>query len=191
MKRIGILIYYQVESVSAGSRFCCTQAAFAAQMRWLRQSGKPLEIVVQAAWGAGHVSDEAIAVTFDDGYTNFHDCALPVLREESIPATLFAVAGKLGGGNDWMPASATRRPLMTKEQLRQLPDWDIAVGSHSLTHTRLPKLDDATLTQELQDNRAPLADVLDQSVDMAFSASRVTRGDWLLSGPVATPIFGL
>jgi len=169
MKRIAILMYHQVESVSIGSRFCCTQAAFAAQMHWLRQSGKPvveLATVVQAARGKKQIPDGAVAVTFDDGYAGFYRDALPILQQENIPATLFAVAGKPGGWNDWMPESSERRPLMTEAQLRQLPEQDITVGSHSLTHARLPELDDAALTRELEDSRARLADTLGRTVDL-------------------------
>ena len=65
-----------------------------------------------------------------------------------------------------MPEGAERRPLMTEDQLRQLPAWDITVGSHSLTHARLPDLDAAALSRELGDSRARLADILGQSVDL-------------------------
>lgn len=169
MKRVAILMYHGVEPISVGSRFCCTQTAFIAQMRWLRQSGVPivaLNTVVQAAQGVGHVPDGAVAVTFDDGYAGFYHYALPVLRDEGIPATLFAVAGKPGGWNDWMPESAERRPLMNEDQLRQLPEWGITVGSHSLTHARLPELNDETLVRELGESRARLADVLGRAVDL-------------------------
>lgn len=169
MKRVAILMYHQVELVPAGSRFCCTQAAFAAQMRWLRQSGKPiveLAAVIQAVRGQGKVPDGAVAVTFDDGYAGFYDCALPILQETGISATLFAVAGKSGGWNDWMPQGSERRSLMTAQQLRQLPKWNVTVGSHSLTHARLPGLDDQTLTQELGDSRTRLADILGQDVNL-------------------------
>jgi peptidoglycan/xylan/chitin deacetylase (PgdA/CDA1 family) len=138
-------------------------------MRWLRQSSQPiveLTTVVEAALGKGSVPEGAVAVTFDDGYADFYDVALPILQEQRIPATLFAVAGKLGGWNDWMPEGADRRPLMTGDQLQQLPEWGITVGSHSLTHARLPELDDEALARELQDSRARLADVLGQDVDL-------------------------
>lgn len=169
MKRVAILMYHQVESTSMGSRFVCPAPTFARQMCELRDAGKPLvdlEDVARAARGERAIADGAVAVTFDDGHASFYPHALPVLEDLKIPATIFIVAGKLGGMDDWMPKGTPQRPLMTAEQVRELPSWGVAVGSHSLTHARLPELGDAVLARELQDSRARLADVLGRTVDL-------------------------
>ncbi|HST04785.1 MAG TPA: polysaccharide deacetylase family protein, partial [Chloroflexia bacterium] len=44
-----------------------------------------------------------MVLTFDDGTRDFVDNALPVLQELDITATLFIVAGKVGGRRDWDP----------------------------------------------------------------------------------------
>jgi peptidoglycan/xylan/chitin deacetylase (PgdA/CDA1 family) len=41
----------------------------------------------------GYTPDNAVVVTFDDGYHDFADYAFPVLRELDIPATLFVTTG--------------------------------------------------------------------------------------------------
>jgi peptidoglycan/xylan/chitin deacetylase (PgdA/CDA1 family) len=46
---------------------------------------------------SGRALDEPIAaVTFDDGYQDFYDHALPVLHKKGIPAALFVVTGLVG-----------------------------------------------------------------------------------------------
>jgi peptidoglycan/xylan/chitin deacetylase (PgdA/CDA1 family) len=42
-----------------------------------------------------------MAITFDDGYADNHDVALPVLRKHGLTATFFVATGFLDGGRMW------------------------------------------------------------------------------------------
>lgn len=163
-------MYHLVDFVAARreSRLCCSPRRFRQQMSWLRISGKaivPLSEVVAAVRGEGNVASGAVAVTFDDGYAGFYEHVLPVLHEFAIPATVFAVAGRVGGHNDWMvDADLPQRTLMSAPQLRELAGLGVALGSHSMTHPRLPELDDSALKEELEGSRKRLEDLLGQPV---------------------------
>ena len=43
----------------------------------------------------------ALAITFDDGYADNHDVALPILRRHGLCATFFIATGFLDGGRMW------------------------------------------------------------------------------------------
>lgn len=43
----------------------------------------------------------AAAITFDDGYADNHDCALPILRRHGLTATFFIASSFLDGGRMW------------------------------------------------------------------------------------------
>ena len=43
----------------------------------------------------------AMAITFDDGYADNHDVALPVLRRHGMPATFFIATAFVDGGRMW------------------------------------------------------------------------------------------
>src|SRR5262249_16377676 len=63
-----------------------------------------------AALREGSLPERAVALTFDDGFANVHEEAAPLLAERGLTATVFCVAGHLGGRSDWpsQPPSAPR-----------------------------------------------------------------------------------
>jgi len=64
----------------------------------------------------------AICLTFDDGFRNFTEHALPVLLEYQIPATLFVVSGYCGKSRGWAsisPPSALDDELLSWTEVRE------------------------------------------------------------------------
>lgn len=49
----------------------------------------------------GTLPRRAACVTFDDGYANNLNCALPVMQSMGVPATIFVATGYLDGGCMW------------------------------------------------------------------------------------------
>ncbi len=45
--------------------------------------------------------ERSVCITFDDGYADNHDVALPVLASLGLPATFFVASGYLDGGRMW------------------------------------------------------------------------------------------
>ena len=81
-------------------------------------------------------------ITFDDGYKNFFERALPVLEELGLPATCFIIASKVDGPND--------PEFMSVEDLHFLLRGGlIEIGSHSLTHRSIAKSPYAERVREL------------------------------------------
>lgn len=50
---------------------------------------------------AGNLPPRALAITFDDGYADNHDVALPILRRYGLPACFFVATGFLDGRRMW------------------------------------------------------------------------------------------
>ncbi len=46
----------------------------------------------------GKLPERAVAITFDDGYRDNHDVALPILERHRLPATFYIATGYLAGG---------------------------------------------------------------------------------------------
>ncbi len=102
-------------------------ARFEAQLRWLRRRGlrgvSVAELLAARERGSGH---DLVGLTFDDGYADFVEHALPALTRHGCTATVFVIAGRLGGDNAW-DAEGPRKPLMTARQVRQAADAGIEI----------------------------------------------------------------
>ena len=75
---------------------------FAVQMQALAENFcvLPLHSAVEKL-AAGALPRRAACVTFDDGYADNLQVALPILRENQVPATIFVASGYLDGGRMW------------------------------------------------------------------------------------------
>jgi peptidoglycan/xylan/chitin deacetylase (PgdA/CDA1 family) len=137
---------------------------FGQQMRWLRRRGlrgvSVAELLAARDSGAG---DDLVGLTFDDGYADFAQHALPVLARHGFSATLFVIAGRLGGDNAW-DAAGPRKPLLTARQVRQVAEAVIEIGSHGLRHVRLPSAAGPALTAETENSRVVLQGISGQPV---------------------------
>ena len=123
--------------------------------------------VTFAQVATGNNASKALAVTFDDGYRSVYDHAFPILEDLGLPGTVFVPAAHVGQSHPMSWPGIERwggtpyegeLDCMSWDQLRELADHGWEVGSHTLSHPRLPELDDATLQRELTESREICAD---------------------------------
>ncbi len=97
---------------------------------WLRASFNvlPLEQAVRRL-GQGSLPPRAMAITFDDGYRDNLQVAMPILQRHGLCATFFIATGFLDGGRMWNDTvieavRATSLPLLDLGELgcHALPD---------------------------------------------------------------------
>lgn len=104
-----------------------------------------------------------VAITFDDGYRDNLTNAAPILSELGLPATVFIVPGRVGGRLHH-DGDAPGAELMTWEEIKELRATGFSVGSHSMTHARLSKLDPAAQRHEIVDSKDIIEDQLSEPV---------------------------
>ena len=104
-----------------------------------------------------------VGLTFDDGYADFASTVVPILARFGFTATVYVLAGRLGGLNEWDP-DASRKRLMTREQVREVARAGMEVGSHGLRHVSLPTLTQTELSAEVEHSRAVLSELLGQQI---------------------------
>jgi peptidoglycan/xylan/chitin deacetylase (PgdA/CDA1 family) len=98
--RLSILIFHRVHA-SCDALFPAEPdvARFDAICGWLKNwfNVLPLEDAVDRLQG-GRLPPRAACITFDDGYADNHDVALPILLRHRLPCTFFIATGYLDGG---------------------------------------------------------------------------------------------
>src|SRR5262245_54939173 len=113
-----------------------------------------------------------VVLTFDDGYENFYQYAYPILERYGFHATVFVVTAQIGELSQWDAASATK--LMDWNMLRELNRSGIEIGSHTVNHPRLSKLEPGVAKKELTASRQTLEQNLGETVlSLAYP-----YGDW-------------
>jgi peptidoglycan/xylan/chitin deacetylase (PgdA/CDA1 family) len=103
-----------------------------------------------------------VGLTFDDGYADFLTGAVPVLARHGMTGTLYVVAERIGGRNDW--DDGPRLDLLDVDGLRAVAAAGHEIGSHTLTHVRLAGADPAAMAQEVVGSKRVLEEILQAEV---------------------------
>jgi peptidoglycan/xylan/chitin deacetylase (PgdA/CDA1 family) len=103
-----------------------------------------------------------VGLTFDDGYADFVEQAVPLLHRYGCTATVFVLPGRLGGSNVW-DADGPRKPLLTADGIRAAADAGMEIGSHGMRHLDLTAAGDEVLREETAGSRARLAELTGRS----------------------------
>lgn len=94
-----ILMYHSIAenpaATSDGIGVSQSREAFEAHMRELARRFQPVTVerIARFAAGEGDLPPRAVAVTFDDGFLDNYELALPILERYGIPATFYILAG--------------------------------------------------------------------------------------------------
>ena len=175
-----VYYYHRVGPFRAGAppKMNVSPDAFREHMSVLARRARPVPIgdLVNCVREGRPFPRGAVAVTFDDGYKDLMEHALPVLREFRIPAAFFVVSGGIGGNDSWVNiAGLPRVPVMSWDDLKVLRDAGMTIGSHSATHAPLDGLDGDALQVEIEGSRQRLQAQLGVPVNhFAYPQGRFT-----------------
>jgi peptidoglycan/xylan/chitin deacetylase (PgdA/CDA1 family) len=159
MKSNAILTYHSLDP--SGSVISVRPEVFRRQMEALAASS-----VKAVPLNELHRHTGAVAITFDDGFGNLAEHAVPVLTRLALPATIFVVSGYCGMRNNWptQPAGIPEMPLLSWTALRDLPP-SIALGAHTVTHPNLTALEQPEMRKEVLDSRTEIEQRTGRRVD--------------------------
>ncbi|HWJ30792.1 MAG TPA: glycosyltransferase [Gaiellaceae bacterium] len=159
-----ILMYHAIGGVhEPPSRWVVPQDRFRRQVGWLARNGYTaitLEELVRYRAEHRLPPAKAVVLTFDDGYADFVERALPVLDQFDFPATVFLVTAT-GGMKTWHVGGGNGdgRRLLTLQDASRLKDR-IDFGAHTRTHPSLPSLDPDDVAAEVAGSKRELESVI-------------------------------
>ncbi len=113
--------------------------------------------------GKGTLPRKPIILTFDDGYEDNYRIAFPLLQRFGFSAVVYAVTDLDRRTNFWdkdeLPAK-----LMSPPQLSELHRSGIEIGSHTVTHPRLPMVPLENALCEMRNSKDALEQLLGSDV---------------------------
>jgi peptidoglycan/xylan/chitin deacetylase (PgdA/CDA1 family) len=149
---VPVLMYHRVDlQLSARDPITVdltvSQSAFEAQLQALRAAGyrsMSLEMLLTALDG-GAVPARRVVLTFDDGYEDHFATVFPLLRKYGFTGTFFVVTSSVG-----------TRDHLTVDQIRQMAEAGMEIGSHGVHHVDFSRLPLPAARAELVQSRATL-----------------------------------
>ena len=100
-------------------------------------------------------SNKKFIITFDDGYENIFINAFPVLMKLGFKATCFIIANKIGHFNEWdvNKYNFKKMKLMNRDQIKKWLQNGFNVGSHTMDHLDLIKLNNKDKNRQIIDSK--------------------------------------
>ena len=121
---------------------------FRKQMQYLHDEGYTTitmdELYDYVAHGKD-LPDKPVLITFDDGYIDNYENALPILKEYNMKATLFMITGAFGESR-----------FVNMEQLKEMQANGIDIQSHTVNHKDLRNMSLEQARDELIGSKAVL-----------------------------------
>ena len=163
-----ILFYHRVSDDR--DELAVDPKSFAQQMDYLATEAYRVVDVLSAIElvDSGEPLARTVALTFDDGFLDVAENALPILSERGFRATVF-VAPAVTEGRTSFSWYRKQPPLLTWDDIVELDrDGTLRFEAHSLTHPNLPMLDMTTAKGEIAGSKRELESRLGRVVQ-AFS----------------------
>ncbi|MBI2865282.1 MAG: polysaccharide deacetylase family protein [Chloroflexi bacterium] len=163
---VPILMYHLVspEPHHAFRKYTVTPKAFASHMRWLALAGyHPIDMdgLADARAGRMDLPSRPIIITFDDGYRDCCDHAVPLLQARRFTAVFYLPAGLMGKMSGWLlPTRGVEFPICDWQAVSKLKAAGFHCGSHGMYHPNLTSLSDDDCRRELAESRQLIEDHL-------------------------------
>lgn len=165
---VPILTYHSIDA--SGSLISVAPGAFETQMQYLRRHGfstLSLREYVERLPLGGPPAGPAFVITFDDGFRNVHEIALPILRRLGFVATVFVPTDYVGRTASWrMRPGLPELPLMGWNELGELQAAGWEIQSHARSHPFLTSLTPADMAREMRESKETIEAKLGNTTDL-------------------------
>lgn len=172
-RRVPILMYHEITDGPVSARhLAVTPQQFAVQLGYLQGAGyvtlRAAEVTAAMAGEGRGLPARPVVLTFDDGFADFHDTALPALLRYGFTATLFVTTSWIrdSGVRSLGAEHASRVPpgMLSWSQIEEAAAAGIEIGAHTEHHPQLDQLSGTALWQELRGSKNLLEDRLGVAV---------------------------
>jgi peptidoglycan/xylan/chitin deacetylase (PgdA/CDA1 family) len=164
-----IVAFHRIEDTTAASGLTTSVGMFERYCRFFQRHFRVVSLPdLVHRLERGLPLNRELAITFDDGYRDNFENAVPVLEKFSLPATFFVVTQWIGTDVVpwWDRQQGVRHPWMTWDQVRRLHRKGFDVGAHTRTHVDLGGVSDDEARVEIREARFELERQLAAPVEL-------------------------
>jgi len=163
-----VLFYHRVATHSMNA-WSIDKQNFENHLDWIAANASPVSLNhVWESQKLGKRDKPVVAITFDDGYSENCEHAIPLLIDRGIPCTYFVTTHHVETGEPFHHDVVRGVPLKpnTIDEIQWLANMGVEIGAHSHTHINFgQQLSDSELCREIPDVRKRLQDWTGQSID--------------------------
>lgn len=161
------LFYHRVADTDANPwTIRCDE--FQQQIDWFQENFEIVDLQeMQRRINSGFNERPTLSITFDDGYSDNCDFALPLLIERRIPVTYFVTTFHTTQQQPFSHDVEREAPLATNtiESLRALDLAGVEIGGHSRNHLDLGKINcEKTLVDEVLTASKEMEDLIGRKI---------------------------
>jgi peptidoglycan/xylan/chitin deacetylase (PgdA/CDA1 family) len=152
-----ILLYHRV--ADDDDPLSLPTARFREQMDFLAAAGyRATDLMTALAQlDAGEQPARTVALTFDDGFADVRDAALPALEAHGFRATVFVTTAVTGGSRTFPWYAGRQPPVLGWDEVVALDRaGTLRFEAHTVTHPSLLAVDDDVARSEIEDSRTEL-----------------------------------
>jgi peptidoglycan/xylan/chitin deacetylase (PgdA/CDA1 family)/glycosyltransferase involved in cell wall biosynthesis len=168
-KSIPVLMYHRVleqAATESAHGIWVSAGQFASQLGSLKRRG--FQTITFHDYdrflrGEAKLPTKPVILTFDDGYEDNYSVAFPLLQQHGFSAVVYAVTDRERRTNFWDSTEPTAQ-LMSESQLQELQRNGMEIGSHTMTHPRLPMQPIEEARCEISNSKDRLEQVLGSRV---------------------------
>lgn len=174
MSRSSVLPVLLYHSVADDARpevhgWVTSPEVFADHMAYLHDEGyATLTVSEYAARLAEPMTDapeRTVVITFDDGFADFTEHAVPVLTKHDLKSTMYIVTGCVGSTSTWLDGVGEgSRPMLGWSDMAALADAGVEIGAHTHSHPQLDIINRGTAWEEIRRSKGVLEDRLGHEV---------------------------
>lgn len=149
---VPIMMYHHVVDLDHHEANWVNPKNFEKQMKFL-QDGQyhviTLNELVDAKLNDKKLSKKTVVITFDDGYLDNYEFAMPILKKYQFPATIFVPSEIIGDEG-----------IVNVSQLKEMMANGFEVGSHGLTGEYLPGMTHEEIVNHIGNSKKKLEELL-------------------------------
>lgn len=171
-----VLMYHMIsehlpKNQSKFNRLRVTPKEFEKQLIWLKQNGFKsftLSELVQLE----NIPEKSVVLTFDDGYEDNFTNAFPLLQKYDFKATIYIVLNRFE--NNWATDKdldkasneLNNEKMLSDEQIKiMIESGLIEIGSHTLDHVNLPKVNKEEKEKQLLESKKQIENIFNIKCD--------------------------